>query len=166
VLDTSGGGCTLATIPDPKSKFGGVIKMVNGGTLPVTIYQRGGFWQKSLGVGASNGSVRMHAAGSYLSACVPGQWQAPIQVLPTAPARPATNSFRVTWADNAALAGWRYGVQYRIGQGVWKQWKAGTGLKSAIFNGANAKTYFFRARTIRPVTNQKTDWSPPRRVAT
>jgi hypothetical protein len=56
-------------------------------------------------------------------------------------------------------------LQYRIGQGDWRVWKSGTALRTAVFNGLNGRTYFFRARTVR-VAGKSTDWSPARKVVT
>ena len=165
VIEDAYGDCYLIVLPDAKAGFGHVIKMWNSAIEPVTISQRDGFWTKTLPPNGSNESVRMRGAGTYLSSCIAGRSEAPIRVLPKAPAAPARNSFRVTWADDAAPATWRFGVQYRVGQGVWRQWKSGAASRSAIFVGANGKTYFFRARTAR-TSVEKTDWSPPRRVVT
>jgi len=132
--------------------------------MSVTVSQRDGFWTKPLDPGGEASTI-IRASGTYLSACVPGEWEGPVKVRPDAPGAPSTNSFRVTWAKAAAPDAWRYGVQYRIGSGDWKGWKSGTALKSAIFSGVNGKTYFFRARTTRAV-GQRTDWSPARRVVT
>jgi hypothetical protein len=164
VLDAAGGGCTVGTIPDGSHPLGGTVRMLNGSSSSETISQRDGFWTKTLAVGAEK-LQKIFGSGTYFSACMPGRWKAPIRVKPKAPASPATNSFRVTWADDAAPATWRFGVQYRIGQGVWKQWKSGTALRSAIFGGVNGKTYLFRARSAR-TSDKKTDWSPARRVQT
>jgi hypothetical protein len=158
-----GGGCTLGTTPDGKASFGETLVIVNGSSATLTIRQRDGFWQKTLDPGQENDSVRLRAAGRYLSGCVVGQWQAPISVGLKAPGAPPTNSFRVTWASNAPDT-WRFGVQFKVGQGVWKSWKPATALESAVFSGANGKTYFFRARTKKD--GQTTDFSPPRKVVT
>jgi hypothetical protein len=165
VLGDGGGGCGLSTVPDAVHPLGGTVRMWNGSDTSATIFQRDGFWTKTLAIGAEK-FQEVFGAGTYLSACVPGQWEAPIKVLPRAPGAPSTNSFKVTWADDAAPATWRYGVQYRIGQGVWKVWKSGTAQRSATFNGLNGKTYFFKARTNRPAADEKTDWSPLRKVVT
>jgi hypothetical protein len=165
VLGDGGGGCGLSTVPDAVHPLGGTVRMWNGSDTSATIYQRDGFWTKTIAVGDEK-FQEIFGAGTYLSACIPGQWEAPIKVLPRAPGAPSTNSFKVTWADDAAPATWRYGVQYRIGQGVWKVWKSGTALRSATFNGMNGKTYFFKARTTRPAAGEKTDWSPARKVVT
>ncbi len=157
------GGCSLSTSPDAKASFGEVLVIVNGTSDTLTITQRDGFWQKTLDPGQENDSVRLRAAGRYMSGCVVGQWQAPISVGLKAPGSPPTNSFRVTWASNAPDT-WRFGVQFKVGQGVWKSWKPATALESAVFNGANGKTYFFRARTKKD--GQTTDFSPPRKVVT
>lgn len=101
--------------------------------------------------------------GSGMSGCGAGPWQAPISVRPRAPASPVKDSFRVTWASDAPAA-WRFGVQFRIGQGIWRSWKPGTALELAVFNGRNGKVYFFRARTTKDC--KATDWSPSRRVVT
>jgi hypothetical protein len=164
VLDKASGGCGVGVIPDPVHPLGGVVKMTNGRSSQETIYQRDGFWTKTLAPLAET-TQKIFGAGTYLSACIPGQWGAPIKVFPKAPAAPSTNSFGVRWADDASPSTWRYGVQYRIGQGEWKGWKSGTALRSAIFNGVNGKTYFFRARTIR-TADKRTDWSPARKVVT
>jgi hypothetical protein len=159
----SGYGCTLETVPDGNAKFGEMIAMVNGSPTTVTIYQRDGFWQRPLAPMASDDSVHVRAAGTYLSGCVVGQWQAPISVRPRAPASPVKDSFRVTWASGAPAA-WRFGVQFRIGQGIWRSWRSGTAFESAVFNGRNGKVYFFRGRTTKD--GKTTDWSPSRRVVT
>jgi hypothetical protein len=160
VIEDPYGDCYLIVLPDAKAGFGHVIKMWNSAIEPVTISQRDGFWTKTLPPNGENDSVRMHGSGTYLSSCIPGRSEAPIKVLPKAPAAPAKNAFQVTWADDAAPATWRFGVQYRVGQGVWRQWQSGTALRSAIFVGANGKTYFFRARTARTLV-EKTDWGHP-----
>ncbi len=156
-------GCTLETVPEGNAKLGETIAMVNGSSTTVTIYQRDGFWQKTLTPMTSDNSVHMRAAGTYLSACGAGPWHAPISVRPRAPASPVRDSFRVTWASDAPAA-WRFGVQFRIGQGIWRLWKPATALESAVFNGRNGKVYFFRARTTKD--GKTTDWSPSRRVVT
>jgi hypothetical protein len=163
VLVASSYGCTLETLPDRNAKFGETIAMVNGSSTTVTIYQRDGFWQKPLAPMASDDSVHVRAAGTYLSGCAVGQWQAPISVRPRAPGSPVKHSFRVTWASGAPAA-WRFAVQVRVGQGIWRSWKSATAFESAVFNGRNGKTYFFRARTTKE--GKTTDWSPSRRVVT
>jgi hypothetical protein len=157
------GDCTLLVSPDPKVLLGNPLRLKNQWSEQATIYQRDGFWQKTLVVNAES-SVKIVGAGTYLSACIPGDWKAPIKVPLKAPGAPAGNSFKVTWADPAAPATLRYGVQYRIGQGNWKAWKSGTSQRSATFAGAEGKTYYFRARTVK--AGKATDWSPPRRVRT
>jgi hypothetical protein len=163
VLVASSYGCTLETVPDGNAKFGETIAMVNGSSTAVTIDQRDGFWQKPLAPMTSDDSVHMRAAGTYLSRCGSGPWHAPINVRPKAPASPVKDSFRVTWASGAPAA-WRFGVQFRIGQGIWRSWKSATALESAVFNGRNGKVYFFRGRTTKD--GKTTDWSPSRRVVT
>lgn len=157
--------CGLSVHPDPILRLGAFVTIKNGcdsGTQ--TIYQREGFWTVTLADGAEK-KKQISGSGTYLSAVVPGQWHAPIKVLPRAPTSPSTDSFGVTWAVDPSPPAWRYGVQYRIGQGLWKPWKSGTALRSAIFNGVNGRTYFFRARTIREA-GKATDWSPGRKVVT
>jgi hypothetical protein len=166
IYESAGGGCTLSVTPDQTVRFGEQILMKNNSSDPGTIYQRDGFWNVQLAVGAERGTVTMHSAGTYLSACVPGQWKAPLRLRPKAPASPTGNSFIVAWADQGAPSTWRYGVQYRIGQGAWRAWRSGTSQRAATFQGQNGRTYFFRARTIRPSANKRTDWSPARRVVT
>jgi len=163
VLDAAEGGCTLATIPDGNVSLGEVLVVVNGSSETVTVMQRDGFWSKTLHPGEGNDSTRIRGAGTYLSACVPGDWHAPIRARVQAPGSPSTNSFSVTWAKNAPDA-WRFRVQFRIGQGAWTVWRQNTALGSAVFNGQNGKTYFFRAKTKKD--DQATDWSPSRRVVT
>lgn len=165
VLDSAGGGCTLGVSPDPGVSLGERITVRNDSSGATTVYQRDGFWTVSLGVGVEK-SVRVFGAGTYFSACIPGQWKAPLKARPTAPASPPGNSFQVRWAVDAAPATYRYGVQYKVGQGIWKAWKSGTALRAAKFAGSEGKTYYFRARTIRPAANKRTDWSPTRRVVT
>jgi len=165
VLTQADLSCGLGVLPDAVLPLGDSVTIRNGCTgTTQTVYQRDGFWTVTLASGAER-ERRIFGSGIYLSAIVVGQWHAPIKVLPKAPAAPSTNSFTVRWADNAAPMTWRYGVQYRIGQGDWKPWKSGTGLRTAVFNGLNSKTYFFRARTIR-VAGKATDWSPARKVVT
>lgn len=165
IWDSTDLSCVVGATPNPTVKLGERVTLKNNSSDPGTIYQRDGFWNVNLAVAAEK-YMTMHAAGTYFSACIPGQWEGPLRLLPKAPASPAGNSFTVTWADQGALATWRYGVQYRIGQGVWRGWKSGTSQRSAVFQGQNGKTYFFRARTIRPSANKKTDWSPARKVVT
>jgi hypothetical protein len=124
----SGYGCTLETVPDGNAKFGETIAMVNGSSTAVTIDQRDGFWQKPLAPMTSDDSVHMRAAGTDLSRCGSGPWHAPINVRPKAPASPVKDSFTVTWASGAPAA-WRFGVQFRIGQGIWRSWKPATALE-------------------------------------
>lgn len=165
IWDSTDLSCVVGATPNPTVKLGERVTLKNNSSDPGTIYQRDGFWNVNLAVAAEK-YMTMHAAGTYFSACIPGQWEGPLRLLPKAPAAPAGNSFTVTWADQGALATWRYGVQYRIGQGVWRGWRSGTSQRSAVFQGQNGKTYFFRARTIRPSANKKTDWSPARKVVT
>lgn len=118
VSDATDLGCTLSVTPDPNVKLGERITVYNGSSRFETVTQREEFWNVSLGVGAEK-SVRVFGAGMYLSACEVGEWKAPLRARPSAPGSPATNSFRATWAVDVAPATWRYGVQYRIGQGDW-----------------------------------------------
>ena len=67
-----GGGCTLGTQPDGKASFGDTLVIVNGSSATLTITQRDGFWRKTLDPGQENDSVRLRAAGRYLSGCVVG----------------------------------------------------------------------------------------------
>jgi hypothetical protein len=156
--------CGLGVQPDAIHPLGDPVTIRNGCSGNQTVYQRDGFWTVALASGAER-DKRILGSGTYLSAVVPGEWHAPIRVLPKAPAAPPTNSFTVRWADNAAPTTWRYGLQYRIGQGDWRVWKSGTALRTAVFNGLNGRTYFFRARTVR-VAGKATDWSPARKVVT
>jgi hypothetical protein len=165
IYDSADLSCTVGATPDPTVGFGERVTLKNNSSDPGTIYQRDGFWNVHLAVAAEK-YMTMHGAGTYLSACIPGQWEGPLRLLPKAPPSPPGTSFTVMWADQGALATWRYSVQYRIGQGVWRAWKTGTSQRSAVFQGQDGKTYFFRARTIRPATGKKTDWSPGRKVTT
>ncbi|MGH7540541.1 MAG: hypothetical protein ACRELC_06050 [Gemmatimonadota bacterium] len=164
-LDGTEGDCRLSAMPDPKVKLGERVTVRNGTSSHVTLFQRQGFWTLNLGSGAEK-MIRIHGAGTYLSACVPGQWDGPLRARPTAPRSPDGDAFTVTWAGQSAPNKWRYGVQYRIGQRAWKRWKAATALRSDSFHGTDGKTYSFRARTIRPASGQKSDWSPTRKVVT
>jgi hypothetical protein len=157
--------CGLSVLPDAFHRLGDFFTIRNGcdGTTQ-TVYQREGFWTVTLASGAER-ERRILGSGTYLSAVVIGEWHAPIKVRPIAPAAPSTNAFGVRWAVSASPPTWRYGVQYRVGQGEWKPWKSGTALRTAVFDGVNGKTYFFRARTIR-VAGKATDWSPGRKVVT
>jgi hypothetical protein len=164
VFDSAGGGCTVGVTPNASVGLGERITVRNESSGVATVYQRDGFWTIALGVGVEK-NVRVFGAGTYLSACILGQWKAPLKARPKAPGSPPGDSFKVTWSVDAAPATFRYTVQYRIGQGVWRAWKSGTSLHSATFSGSNGKTYFFRARTIRS-GGAKSDWSPARRVVT
>jgi hypothetical protein len=164
VLDAASGGCTLGVTPDARVRLGERVDVRNGSSSSATVFSRGGFWTVSLGVGVEK-TIRVFGAGTYLSACVPGQWKAPLRARPVAPGSPPGNSFSVRWADPDTPGTWRFGVQYRIGQGTWRPWKSGTALHASTFSGSNGRTYFFRARTIRN-GGSRSDWSPTRRVVT
>jgi hypothetical protein len=165
IYDSADLSCVVGVTPNPTVRFGERITLKNNSSHAGTIYQRDGFWNVHLTTTAEK-YMTIHGAGTYLSACIPGQWEGPLRLLPKAPPSPPGTSFAVMWADQGALATWRYSVQYRIGQGVWRGWKSGTTQRSAVFQGQNGRTYFFRARTIRPSTHQTTNWSPGRKVVT
>ena len=150
-------------MPDGKASLGDTLVIVNGNSETLTITQRDGFWQKTLDPGQENDSVRLRAAGRYLSGCVVGQWQAPISVRLKAPGSPPTNSFRVTWASNAPDT-WRFGVQFKVGQGVWKSWKPATHLSRRSSTAGTGRPTSSEPRTKKD--GQMTDFSPPRKVVT
>lgn len=71
--------------------------------------------------------------------------------------------FRIYWnsADAAPSSGIvSYDVQSKLGSsGAWTNFKTGTSLKTALFNGVAGKTYSFRSRTKDGAGNVS-DWSP------
>lgn len=78
---------------------------------------------------------------------------------------PTGLKFTVTWAAEGTDTGSVYDVQYRIGSGVWKNWRTDTSLLSGVFgqNGSPVavqadKTYRFRARSQEG--NAVSGWSP------
>ncbi|MEP6759060.1 MAG: fibronectin type III domain-containing protein [Actinomycetota bacterium] len=125
--------------------------------------QRDGFWDFSVAAGDSRFTL-IHASGGYVASCDGANASVVYRTALKAPAKPATPSFTVAWADSSADASWTYEVQYRIGSGAWRSWKHGTTKRSATFSGATNKTYFFEARAT--AGGGTTNWSPARKVAT
>jgi plastocyanin len=72
------------------------------------------------------------------------------------------------WATDATNTGSRYDVQYRIGNGRWKNWKSDVRTRAAVF-GKNGRPitlesgarYWFRARSQKP-DGRPSGWSPAR----
>ncbi len=80
---------------------------------------------------------------------------------PTSTIRPlppliAIPAFTVTWEGRDNESGvWLYDVQVRTGaDGAWVLWKSSTTATSAVFNGTDGNTYYFRVRATDRVGNR------------
>lgn len=71
----------------------------------------------------------------------------------------SATQFAVSWSGTDAASGVAtYDVQVADGAGgAWQNWRTGVVSTSAIFNGVNAHTYFFRSRARDPAGNVE-DW--------
>jgi hypothetical protein len=138
--------------------------MLNGSSSSETIYQRDGFWTKTLAVGAEK-LQKIFGSGTYFSACIPGQWKAPIRVKPKAPASPATNSFRGDMGGrccsrDVALRG---PVQDRP-RGL-EAMEVGDGSAVGDLRRGEREDLLLQGPN-REDSDKKTDWSPAPRVQT
>lgn len=68
--------------------------------------------------------------------------------------KPAGRPFTVRWATKGSQTGDTYRVQYRVGKGSWRTWKAATSGLKGVFgkggkpvNAKKGKTYAFRVRS-------------------
>jgi plastocyanin len=98
--------------------------------------------------------TRTFSAGTYPYHCLEHGDQGmrgQVRVAPQVLAAPAGLPFTVQWANARTNTGTRFDVQYRVGAGAWRSWKAGTAGRSAVFGARSApvrvargKTYSFR----------------------
>jgi plastocyanin len=115
--------------------------------------------------------ARVFSAGTFAYHCekhgdqgMRGQVRVPPQVL----ASPRGLPFTVRWATAASNTGSRFDVQYRVGSGAWRTWKANTTARSAVFGARSApvrlvrrKSYSFRV-VSRLSTSARSGLSPVR----
>jgi hypothetical protein len=71
----------------------------------------------------------------------------------------------VRWAVSGTNTGGRFDVQYKVGNGNWKNWRQNSSAKEAVFGQddkplapATGTTYRFRARSQRG--DAQSAWSP------
>jgi plastocyanin len=99
--------------------------------------------------------TRTFSAGTFPYHCEkhgPDGMRGTVRVAPQVLAAPAGLPFTVKWAAAGTNTGTSFDVQYRVGSGAWKSWKANSSAKSAVFGKRSApvrlvrgKTYSFRA---------------------
>jgi hypothetical protein len=161
-------GCfTLMTTGDGIAIFGQGVYFENGTTGQVTVVNPG-FWNFALAPDDTANAV-LHSAGSYVSVinCPVDQTNSAVKVKVKAPGSPSSATFSVRWAISSAPNTWRFDVRVKVGSGgSWRTWRNDTSALSATYAGSAGRTYFFRARTVRPSLDQMTAWSPNRRVRT
>ena len=98
-----------------------------------------GIW--ALGFDGDHPELRAGLAAKFLGDRTP-----PVAGIATLPERERDEGFRVAWtADDESAIG-RYDVQVSVNGGGWRGWLAGTRASSAIYLGANGRTYAFRVR--------------------
>lgn len=95
-----------------------------------------------------------------------GLVRVPVTIL----AGPSGLPFTVRWATASSQTGDRFDVQFRVGSGEWRTWRAGTASLQGVFgkNGRPVRvrdgvTYWFRARSLSGTARSR--WSPPRSFA-
>jgi plastocyanin len=78
---------------------------------------------------------------------------------------PAGLNFGVSWATGRTNTGSRFDVQFRVGSGRWRAWRANTKSAKGVFGKGgrpvrvvNGKRYSFRARSQKK--RSESDWSP------
>ncbi|HTK44178.1 MAG TPA: glycosyl hydrolase family 18 protein [Patescibacteria group bacterium] len=98
-----------------------------------------GIW--ALGYDGAHAELRLALADKFLADRTP-----PLTGIVTLPARQRDEGFRVAWTsyDDSAIRG--YDVQVSIDGGRWTTWLAATTATSAVYLGANGRTYAFRVR--------------------
>lgn len=143
--------------------LGRTVEWTNNTGSGRTLLEKNGFWNWSIAAGAQRSRI-MSSAGGFAERCDASQSWSALPVRVKAPSAPSGTSFTVTWATSDAPASYRYGVQYRIGSGVWHTWKSGVSARSATFSGVAGKVYGFRART--KDGTHVSGWSPVRKVTT
>lgn len=107
---------------------------------------------------------RVFSAGTFHYFCenhgfrgggMDGTVKVPVKLLDA----PTGSDFTVVWATSRSNTGTRYTVQYRVGSGVWKNWKTKVTVGKAIFTQASSGTrYSFRAKSLKGDAESK--WSP------
>jgi plastocyanin len=148
--------------------------MTSGTTNPHDVTQDKGLFKSGAPSTAFN-FTRVPSAGTYPYHCtvhggrggvgMSGKLRAP----PTlAPAKRGT-SVRVLWAGDFSNTGNQFDLQYKVGNGKWKDWKKNTSKRQGVF-GQNGKpvsvnptkTYRIRARSEKSSNPKKkrSGWSP------
>ncbi len=157
-------GVCVGISPNVTVAFGQTVTFADGGwsNASHTVTQRDGFWTFVIADNGEKDRV-FRAAGIYWSKCDDGAYSHTVSVGMTR-GTISGNSFSLRWADSNASSTYTYDVSYKIGtSGTFKNWKTGTSLRTATFNGVDGRTYYFRARTIK--AGLKTDWSPLLKVS-
>ncbi|MBA2726312.1 MAG: hypothetical protein H0U53_10015 [Actinobacteria bacterium] len=107
---------------------------------------------------------RVFSAGTFHYFCevhgfrgggMDGTVKVPVKLLDA----PSGSDFTVVWATSSSNTGTRYTVQYRVGSGVWKNWKTKVTVGKATFTqGSSGTRYSFRAKSLKGDAESK--WSP------
>ncbi|HYK95353.1 MAG TPA: glycosyl hydrolase family 18 protein [Candidatus Dormibacteraeota bacterium] len=99
-----------------------------------------GIW--ALGYDGTRGELRAELAKKFLA-----DRAAPLVGITTLAPQQGDQSFRVSWtgSDNSAIA--HFDVQVSENGGAWSAWLTGTTQLSAMYEGADGRTYAFRVRT-------------------
>lgn len=154
-----------ATITVPQGED---VAWHNGGHQQHTSTQTGALalWNTGrIAVGATSGSVRFLAAGSYAYHCtihtfMHGTVRVPIIVSPLRGTRRTTFTIRLA---SATQAGFTYDVQRRIGTGAWTTWRVGVASTTVRFKHGKG-TFAFRSRLRRTSNGATSGWSLPRAI--
>jgi plastocyanin len=154
-----------ATITVPQGED---VAWQNGGHQQHTSTQTGALALWSTGhiaVGATSGSFRFLAAGSYAYHCaihtfMHGTVIVPIVVSPLRGTKKTTFTIRLA---SAAQAGFTYDVQRRVGAGPWTTWKVGVASITVRFKHRRG-AFAFRSRLHRISNGATSGWSLPRAI--
>ena len=158
-LELIDGQC-MFTLKSSQMVLGQALSFTNVTGGAHTVGDTAGFWSFTVGPG-STPSRQMNHAGTYTWLCDGNpDSAAPIAVKVAAPASISKKPFKLTWANSAAYAGYRYSVQFKVGSaGSIATWRSKVSARSAMFSpGRSNVTYFFRAMTWR-TTTVSSGWS-------
>jgi plastocyanin len=126
-----------------------------GGTQTHSVHQDAGLFDSGNPQTGLN-FTRVFSAGTFGYHCekhgtLTGGMRGQVSVAPQVLTSPAGLAFTVKWASSASNTGTRFDVQYRVGSGTWKSWKANTTARSAVFGAKSlpvkvvaGKGYSFR----------------------
>jgi plastocyanin len=154
-------------------KVGGQVhwSRATGAALEHNVHQAQGLFHSGSPTGGPIDFTRAFSAGTFRYFCqihggsgMRGSVKVPVTVRPDQ----AGGLPSIRWATGSTNTGTRYDVQYRVGNGAWKNWKIDVRGRASLFgrNGRpltleDGKRYSFRARSQK-TGGSPSGWSPAR----